>query len=82
MGGSSLATRLFVSATAWVVVILAITGVILSSVYRDATERAFDRRLNLYLRTLIAEVATPEPLDEAPDHRSAFQGFFGGSIFG
>jgi signal transduction histidine kinase len=64
MRGSSLATRLFVSATAWVVVILAITGVILSSVYRDATERAFDRRLNLYLRTLIAEVATPdEPAD-------------------
>ncbi|QPF87146.1 sensor histidine kinase [Bradyrhizobium genosp. L] len=64
MRGSSLATRLFVSATAWLVVILAITGVILSSVYRDATERAFDRRLNLYLRTLIAEVATPdEPAD-------------------
>jgi signal transduction histidine kinase len=64
MRGSSLATRLFVSATAWVVVILAITGFALSSVYRDATERAFDRRLNLYLRTLIAEVATPdEPAD-------------------
>ena len=54
MGGSSLATRLFVSATAWVVVILAITGVILTSIYRNATERAFDRRLNLYLHTLIA----------------------------
>jgi signal transduction histidine kinase len=63
---SSLATRLFLSATAWVVVILMITGVILSSVYRDATERAFDRRLNLYLRTLVAEVATP---DEPPDHQ-------------
>ena len=50
MRGSSLATRLFLSATAWVVVILVITGVVLSSVYRDATERAFDRRLNLYLR--------------------------------
>jgi signal transduction histidine kinase len=66
MRGSSLATRLFLSATAWVVVILIITGVVLSSVYRDATERAFDRRLNLYLRTLIAEVATP---DEPPDHQ-------------
>ncbi|WP_027581510.1 sensor histidine kinase [Bradyrhizobium sp. Ai1a-2] len=66
MRGSSLATRLFLSATAWLVVILAITGVILSSVYRDATERAFDRRLNLYLRTLIAEVATP---DEPADHQ-------------
>ena len=66
MRGSSLATRLFLSATAWVVVILIITGIVLSSVYRDATERAFDRRLNLYLRTLIAEVATP---DEPPDHQ-------------
>jgi signal transduction histidine kinase len=66
MRRSSLATRLFLSATAWVVVILVITGVILSSVYRDATERAFDRRLNLYLRTLVAEVATP---DEPPDHQ-------------
>src|ERR1700755_205204 len=66
MRGSSLATRLFLSATAWVVVILLITGIILSSVYRDATERAFDRRLNLYLRTLIAEVATP---DEPPERQ-------------
>src|SRR6266513_6259024 len=77
MRGSSLATRLFLSATAWVVVILFITGIVLSSVYRDATERAFDRRLNLYLRTIIAEVATPnntpdqfqslgEPLFELP----------------
>src|SRR6476659_10783071 len=64
MHRNSLATRLFFSATAWVVVILAITGVVLSSVYNNATERAFDRRLNLYLRTLIAEVATP---DEWPD---------------
>src|SRR5450755_3350523 len=66
MRDSSLATRLFLSATAWVVVILVITGIVLSSVYRGATERAFDRRLNLYLRTLIAEVATP---DEPPDHQ-------------
>jgi signal transduction histidine kinase len=66
MRRSSLATRLFLSATAWVVVILIITGFVLSSVYRDATERAFDRRLNLYLRTLIAEVATP---DEPPDRQ-------------
>jgi signal transduction histidine kinase len=66
MRRNSLATRLFVSASAWVVVILTITGFVLSSVYRDATERAFDRRLNLYLRTLIAEVATP---DEPPDRQ-------------
>src|ERR1700744_5662544 len=64
MRRNSLATRLFFSATAWGVVILTITGFALSSFYRNATERAFDRRLNLYLRTLIAEVATP---DEPPD---------------
>jgi signal transduction histidine kinase len=61
---TSLATRLFVSATVWVVVILLLTGIVLSSVYRQASERAFDRRLNLYLRTLVADVATPdEPVD-------------------
>jgi hypothetical protein len=43
--------------------ILVITGIVLSSVYRNAAERAFDRRLNLYLRTLIAEVATPDDAD-------------------
>src|SRR6201993_710200 len=66
MRRNSLATRLFFSATAWVLVILVITGFVLSSVYTNATERAFDRRLNLYLRTLIAEVATP---DEPPDRQ-------------
>ncbi|UTD29888.1 sensor histidine kinase [Bradyrhizobium sp. WD16] len=63
---SSLATRLFLSATAWVVIILVITGFVLSSVYRQAVERSFDRRLNLYLRTLIAEAATP---DENAEHQ-------------
>src|ERR1700754_4920446 len=66
MGRNSLATRLVGSASARVVVILFITGFVLSSVYKDASERAFDRRLNLYLRTLIAEVATP---DEPPDRQ-------------
>lgn len=66
MRASSLATRLFLSATAWLIAILAITGFVLASVYTNATERAFDRRLNLYLRTLIAEVATP---DEPADHQ-------------
>ncbi|MCL2716618.1 MAG: sensor histidine kinase [Alphaproteobacteria bacterium] len=66
MRANSLATRLFLSATAWLVVILAITGFVLSSVYRDATERAFDRRLNLHLRNLVAEVAVP---DDSPDRQ-------------
>jgi signal transduction histidine kinase len=57
---NSLALRLFLSATVWTVVILVLTGVVLSSIYRAAVERAFDRRLGVYLRTLVADVATPE----------------------
>jgi signal transduction histidine kinase len=57
---NSLALRLFFSATTWTVVILVVTGVVLSSIYRAGVERAFDRRLGVYLRTLIADVALPE----------------------
>jgi len=57
---NSLALRLFFSATTWTVVILVVTGIVLSSIYRAAVERAFDRRLGVYLRTLVADVATPE----------------------
>jgi signal transduction histidine kinase len=60
MRANSLALRLFLSATAWAVIILLITGVVLSSLYRQAVERAFDRRLGVYLRTLVADVASPE----------------------
>ncbi len=60
MRANSLALRLFLSATAWAVVILLITGIVLSSLYRAAVERAFDRRLGVYLRTLVADVASPE----------------------
>jgi signal transduction histidine kinase len=65
MRANSLALRLFLSATAWAVVILLITGIVLSSLYRQAVERAFDRRLGVYLRTLVADVASP---DEASEH--------------
>src|SRR5947209_4039399 len=61
---NSLALRLFLAATAWTVAILLITGFILSSVYRQAVERAFDRRLGVYLKTLIAEVASPDESTE------------------
>jgi hypothetical protein len=59
MRANSLALRLFLWATGWTVVILIITGIALS-LYRDAVERAFDRRLDVYLRTLVADVASPE----------------------
>ncbi len=46
------------------VVILLITGLTLSSLYRATVERAFDRRLGVYLRTLVADVASPEDSNE------------------
>ncbi len=60
MRANSLALRLFVSAATWTVVILLVTGIVLSSLYRAAVERSFDGRLGVYLRTLVADVASPE----------------------
>jgi signal transduction histidine kinase len=60
MRANSLAVRLFLSATSWTVIILFITGFVLSALYRQAVERSFDRRLGVYLRTLVADVAAPE----------------------
>jgi signal transduction histidine kinase len=60
MRASSLALRLFLSATAWTVVSLVATGIILSSIYHDAVERSFDRRLDVHWHTLVADVAAPE----------------------
>ena len=64
MRANSLALRLFLSATAWAVFILLITGFVLSSLYRQSAERAFDRRLGVYLRTLVADVASPDEASE------------------
>jgi signal transduction histidine kinase len=60
MRANSLALRLFLSASAWTVTILLITGIVLSSLNREAVERAFDRRLGVYLRTLVADLASPD----------------------
>src|SRR3979411_2380693 len=64
MRANSLALRLFFSATLWIVVILVVTGIVLSSLYRSAVERSFDRRLGVYLRPLVADVATPDDAND------------------
>jgi len=64
MRANSLALRLFLSASIWTAVILIITGIALSSIYQQSVERAFDRRLSVYLKTLIADVASPEEAGE------------------
>jgi hypothetical protein len=55
-------------------IILAIAALVLSSIHHDAVERSFDRRLGIYLSTLVADVASfnrgrptlSEPLFELP----------------
>jgi signal transduction histidine kinase len=51
---NSLAFRLFASAAAWTLVVLPVTAILLVSLYRDAVERNFDARLNVYLTSIVA----------------------------
>ena len=51
---NSLAFRLFASAAAWTLVVLPVTAILLVSLYREAVERNFDARLNVYLTSLVA----------------------------
>jgi signal transduction histidine kinase len=64
MRTNSLALRLFLTATAWIAAILIVTGFVLSSLYQQTMERAFDQRLNIYLKTLIADIAAPEEAND------------------
>ncbi len=67
MPGTSLARRLFFTAVAVSAVVLVAIGLVLSSLYENSVERSFDRRLNIYLKTIVADVASatagtiPEP---------------------
>lgn len=54
----SIARRLFLSAAAWIILVLSSAGVLLSAYYRATAERSFDDRLGVYLRALVADVAT------------------------
>jgi signal transduction histidine kinase len=64
---NSLAQRLFITAIAVSAAILLLVGILLSTLYRGSLERSFDRRLNVYLKTIVADVALaskgalPEP---------------------
>jgi signal transduction histidine kinase len=65
MRPSSLAFRLFASAAAWTLVVVPAAAILLSSLYRQAVERNFDARLNVYLTSLVASTteggaATPK----------------------
>jgi|APCry1669189000_1035189.scaffolds.fasta_scaffold00454_6 signal transduction histidine kinase len=54
----SIGLRLFVSAMLCSLVILFGAGLVLSAIYRRATERSFDERLQVYVQSVAANVAT------------------------
>ncbi len=52
-----IAIRLAASALFWSITILLIAGLVLVALYREATERAFDRRMLVYVTALSADIA-------------------------
>ena len=72
MRAKSLAFRLFVSAAAWVLVVIPIAAVLLSSLYRQSIERNFDARLDVYMTSLVAaSTAEGGAVPETPDSLGA-----------
>jgi signal transduction histidine kinase len=54
MRPNSLAFRLFASAATWTLVVIPAAAILLVSLYKQALERNFDARLNVYLTSLVA----------------------------
>jgi len=83
MGPKSLAFRLFISSAVWTLVVIPIAAILLVSLYRQAIERNFDARLNVYLTSLVAsttgegEASPQEPANlGAPIFTIPFSGWY------
>ena len=50
---NSLALRLFLSASVWIFFTLFSGGLLLSNIFRETTQKAFEDKLNLFMETLI-----------------------------
>ncbi|MGX1309365.1 signal transduction histidine kinase [Amorphus suaedae] len=61
---NSLARRLFFISAVWSVAAILIAGVILVALYRQSVERAFDERLDVYLKTVVGELAADQQAGE------------------
>lgn len=55
MRTNSLAFRLFVTAFAWVLLVLPIAGFLIYSLYRQEVETAFDRRISVLLTVILSD---------------------------
>jgi signal transduction histidine kinase len=67
LAGQSIAVRLAASAVFWSLLILLVAGLILSALYRETTERAFDQRLLVYANDLASDLVGQGPGD--PEER-------------
>jgi signal transduction histidine kinase len=63
---TSIATRLFLSTAAACVVILTVAGLLLTALYRQTAEAALDEQLGVYLRALVADIASPRDEPSEP----------------
>jgi len=64
LAGRSIAVRLAVSALFWSFVILLVAGLILSALYRETSERAFDARLLVYTTDLASDLVAAGTPDQ------------------
>jgi len=67
MAATSLASRLLLSAALWTAGVLIVAGLALSSYYQDLVERGFDLRLHVYLKALVADLASDTGWEDALD---------------
>ncbi|WP_425087979.1 ATP-binding protein [Stappia sp.] len=61
MRNRSLAARLILVAAIWSAIAIFIAGFVLVALYREASERAFDARLDVYVKAIVGEMAGGTP---------------------
>ena len=79
LNAQSIATRLFLSAAFWSSSILIVAGLGLSALNARFSEDNFDNQLGIYLKALVANVATTEERSApviAPQFELAFSGWY------
>lgn len=64
---SSLARRLLLISAVWSAAALIVAGVILVALYHQSVVRNFDDRLEVYLKTIVAELAADDPSAPVPN---------------
>ncbi len=64
---NSLAVRLITLASIWLVVSVVVAGIFIVTVYWAASERSFDRRIDVYMKALIAAMADGDIIPREPE---------------